>query len=431
MLKHIISNHKIDTKSIAPSWSFSHEGGVGGLGKENQDVFFEATPDEHVSIFGVFDGHGKAHGRQAAEVAAASMKEYLLEHLESLKAQPEIVVREAFKKAHDSVLRAFEELPSVTRIEGNLKDRPHYLIELLEEEGDDGVTKRWDASEGGTTATVVVALRIGRIIVAAIGDSAAVLVGRDAAGAVSELLLPEHSPTYVDEYLRMMKACPDAGLRFVYDCPDGELFDIFTTGSDGITCLDREAEKKADDHGCAVKNCRGELMTVVIIPESEIELPSAVVKEGPTRAVVDEQNIAMTRSLGDFYAHHHGVTWEPELRVLESADLLELPFHRPHLLLASDGVWDLWAFNDVAAALLPTDEAIIDEESIAAFCEATRAQGADYFDESADNLTGILVDLSYLIDLLSVDSERDTGVDVSDTNEESSEHEEASDMLRT
>lgn len=86
-----------------------------------------------------------------------------------------------------------------------------------------------------------------------------VLVGRDAAGAVSELLLPEHSPTYVDEYLRMMKACPDAGmrhpvplhldpsieryskasghfshagigLRFVYDCPDGELFDIFTTG---------------------------------------------------------------------------------------------------------------------------------------------------------------------------------------------------------
>eukprot|EP00965_Chrysotila_dentata_P257430 6212886-Pleurochrysis_carterae.AAC.3 len=29
---------------------------------------------------------------------------------------------------------------------------------------------------------------------------------------------------------------------------------------------------------------------------------------------IDEQYIAMTRSLGDFYAHHHGVSAEPEAR---------------------------------------------------------------------------------------------------------------------
>lgn len=31
---------------------------------------------------------------------------------------------------------------------------------------------------------------------------------------------------------------------------------------------------------------------------------------------------AASRSIGDFYAHVHGVTWEPRLRVLEMDDLL-------------------------------------------------------------------------------------------------------------
>lgn len=42
-------------------------------------------------------------------------------------------------------------------------------------------------------------------------------------------------------------------------------------------------------------------------------------------------------------------------------------------------------------------DATIDEKSIAAFCEATRVQGEDFFGESADNLTGILIDLSHFI----------------------------------
>lgn len=38
---------------------FSHEGGEGGRGKENQDTWFTARPSPDVSLYAVFDGHGK------------------------------------------------------------------------------------------------------------------------------------------------------------------------------------------------------------------------------------------------------------------------------------------------------------------------------------------------------------------------------------
>merc|ERR1719231_618144 len=106
----------------------------------------------------------------------------------------------------------------------------------------------------------------------------------------------------------------------------------------------------------------------------------------------------MTRSIGDFYAHEHGVIAEPEFRVLEADELAGKAWRRPHLLIASDGVWDLWSFDEVAAQLLPTDEAVVDDESVGAFSEANRAKGEEYFGESADNMTGVLIDLSQFAD---------------------------------
>ena len=38
---------------------FSHEGGEGSRGKENQDTWFTARPSPDVSLYAVFDGHGK------------------------------------------------------------------------------------------------------------------------------------------------------------------------------------------------------------------------------------------------------------------------------------------------------------------------------------------------------------------------------------
>ena len=102
----------------------------------------------------------------------------------------------------------------------------------------------------------------------------------------------------------------------------------------------------------------------------------------------------MTRPLGDFYAHEYGVTAAPEVRTIP---LAQVRLSHPALLLASDGVWDIWDYDEVAAQLVPaTGLGSLDamRERAARFCEATRATGFKYFGERADNLTGVLVNLS-------------------------------------
>jgi len=114
--------------------------------------------------------------------------------------------------------------------------------------------------------------------------------------------------------------------------------------------------------------------------------------------------ITMTRSLGDLYPHRYGVTWEPEVRVLQLASLTK-GCTQPLLLLASDGIWDIWDFDEVCQRLVAKGGAEPDsrrqlEQRAATFFEETRAKGCDYFDEAADNLTGVLVDLSAAVDRL-------------------------------
>ena len=112
----------------------------------------------------------------------------------------------------------------------------------------------------------------------------------------------------------------------------------------------------------------------------------------------------MTRSLGDFYAHYHGVTHEPETRVLTFASLRDRGVPRPRLLLASDGVWDLWTFDEVASKLWDHesqaesqpgggDGGLRLQQFATRLCDETRAKGEDYFGEGADNLTAVLLDL--------------------------------------
>lgn len=107
----------------------------------------------------------------------------------------------------------------------------------------------------------------------------------------------------------------------------------------------------------------------------------------------------MTRSLGDFYAHHHGVTWEPETRVLPIDRIAQRKWREPLLMLASDGVWDLWGFDEVAEQLISPDNSDPSLMALRAadFCEKTRAKGCHYFDEAADNLTGVLVHLDGVV----------------------------------
>ena len=53
------------------------------------------------------------------------------------------------------------------------------------------------------------------------------------------------------------------------------------------------------------------------------------------------------------------------------------------LIIASDGVWDLWGFDQVAEELISPDNAdpSLMATRCADFCEKTRAKGCHYFDE--------------------------------------------------
>ena len=62
-----------------------------------------------------------------------------------------------------------------------------------------------------------------------------------------------------------------------------------------------------------------------------------------------------------------------QVRQLEWTTLAERSWQRVFLLLASDGVWDLWEFDEVAAQLLPALKAQpVDVTTASEFCETTR-----------------------------------------------------------
>lgn len=132
---------------------------------------------------------------------------------------------------------------------------PPYLLQWMEDDGEEGERKfKWDAIDGGTTVTVVAVLRGVTALVASLGDSAAVLLSREREGrgaggrrggeVKTELMIAEHSPTNLNEYIRM-RAAGTSQVKFVYDCPDFSEFNIFRDDANGSPILDLNAQARA------------------------------------------------------------------------------------------------------------------------------------------------------------------------------------------
>ena len=56
--------------------------------------------------------------------------------------------------------------------------------------------------------------------------------------------------------------------------------------------------------------------------------------------------LGVTRSLGDFYLQHFGVSWEPAVSCIDLFDVAG-QLSQVTLVVASDGLWDLWQYKDV------------------------------------------------------------------------------------
>merc|ERR1719263_2611172 len=145
--------------------------------------------------------------------------------------------------------------------------------------------------------------------------------------------------------------------------------------------LSETSIQKADDAGCGFKTERGDRAAMLVTPES-----------GP----FSQMMLGVTRSLGDFYHQHYGVTWEPEVICRPISELLD-GASEGLLCLASDGFWDHWTFEDAVAELCSVHSpgtCATTRAKAEAWFENTRVRGAEAFGDHADNLTSIIATIS-------------------------------------
>lgn len=164
------------------------------------------------------------------------------------------------------------------------------------------------------------------------------------------------------------------GARFVYDTPhlfDDEASEHHIWRHDGSdvaapASIDLSSRARAQADGVAPKSVRGDLSALVLSqPSTEFSTIG----------------LTVTRSLGDVYMQAFGVTWEPEVHVLDlGADAG--PGSHALIVAATDGVWDLWQIDEVAHRLWSADS-----PSFTAFCDATLREARRKFADDGDDAT--------------------------------------------
>jgi serine/threonine protein phosphatase PrpC len=422
--------------------AYTHPGGSKPLDAKNQDTYFHLAIDDHNQVFGVLDGHGSENGTLVAEVASGAIKAYLAEHFNRLRTEPEAVFATAFERAHEAARQAV--------LESALPDENFKVVEGVvvdEWEGEDD-QMHLDAVDGGTTATVIALVDGSTLVHAQVGDSSALLGGvarggerasdGDGPRVIFSELMEEHSATNVLEYQRVLSSGPRSSmLRFTYDVPDAledegahslAIFRRSITGRGGGRRfeLNDAAKEYAEELGAAPKNVAGELPTILLTATTDTMFPRL---ELPL-------TLAMTRSIGDFYLHTCGVTWRPQVVQIDLAHIVRRgldgcglpsntatidveraggggeaagggdsadnpalsgsqPLDHLTLILASDGVWDLYEKHDVFRQIVCPPTAA-GQPSAAAhdFFAASVELGAEIFGSSSDNMTGIVVYLN-------------------------------------
>ena len=187
---------------------------------------------------------------------------------------------------------------------------------------------------------------------------------------------------------------------FVYDGDSEEFLEIFTVSDEGAVTVDAELADKLDELGVGYKSARGDRPTALIVPETED---------------YGQQKLGMTRTLGDFYMQHHGCTFEPAVSCIDLYDLVS-QLSQVTLILASDGLWDVWNYRDVlkfplkaagASSSSSSGEAggfgksLLDASGLAKqmdeLISETRSESSEMFGESADNITAICVSFDTIV----------------------------------
>ena len=431
---------------------------IGG-GRENQDDCFVCTAED-VIIMCVLDGHGREVGKCAANTARGKLLEYFREGACATMAAARGTAEEgkvaydclvnAHAVAHFAIKAAFRDKLEQQGLEVQ-EGEGGYLMKKRPGDRD------WSCVHGGSSCSVV-AIVGSKCYIANVGDSSGILCGyhksyvqemvtplgdaakrgmmspeevRAAAAAAAAaaagssnnitnnsdmdtedkaaaapssssrldtvMLTADHSPDSPDEYrrLRAFRASEDdprhPALKVVYDSPTSD-----KTCCPAVFTLDAQGEPHVTNDGRYYKNVRQEWASLV---------------STPSRAMFQDA-LAFTRSLGDLHLHTYGVTHEPEVQCLDlnliwqqqaatllgGEDVIEANANKMFcIVLATDGVWDNWAYEDVTRFVMDSScvQAVMQAPDGAqrvaqSFMQRNAVYARRNFGGQADNATGIV-----------------------------------------
>lgn len=342
-------------------------------GKQHQEDSFCTWTHENVVVGGVFDGHGGYNGKLASETCT----EHLIQWLNDNK---EVCGNWQGNDWKSKIVPLFCSMQTAIRdkflYDGPTKEKiPDRVVDLQDPHG---VIRSpaGDPIHGGTTGSVVIMFKTEEgqwcLVCANVGDSTGLLCWRRRKKC--EFLTVDHGPESQDEYKRINDLDSEkfpTKLLFVYDktnqyrkyeCPK-----VFLP--DGTR--DQQYVRSPWSFGLHPTNVRYEPAVYAVTPQHVSK---------------DATCIAMTRSLGDFYAQQFGLSWRPSINIRLLAagsstvfipdfdeesnrekkeaekkeekhttegkeDDDELDFT---IIIGSDGIWDCWKYDDFTEHLNDT-----------------------------------------------------------------------------
>jgi len=315
---------------------------VQGGGKSYQEdswIVF-CSEDKTLTANCVFDGHGALNGQLASRKCAELCWKWFNQEWKNMLTYDDhewrSTLRRFFLKMHRSIRELFEENEKSNRLTykrsiENIVDGKGVVREIS------GYPIR-----GGTTASVCIVVNTNekrQCVCANVGDSDALLM------PLSQSYLPgdkprknkhlsmDHSPRSETEFLRVKnlpKSQFPVKLMFVYDV---------SSEKNKYDCPQVFLRQGVKDARYLSQPSRYD------IRPTNIRKDPAVYAVTPRGVLKDVTCIAMTRSLGDLYAHPFGLTWEPDVSIQKLEPDIEYL-----VTVGSDGVWDCWKFNEFSNA---------------------------------------------------------------------------------
>jgi serine/threonine protein phosphatase PrpC len=331
---------------------------VQGAKQYQEDSYFSfESPNKLITVGGIFDGHGGMNGMIASNAA----RDHSLQYFDLAKTKCEEWGVENWRA---NLLQLFEEIHE--KIREVLREQS--LDRIVDEKG---VVRSGMGNpvHGGCTGSIIVqklnADGSSTFISANVGDSTALLCFTDETPEEPKyhMLTVKHDTNH-EEFLRIRDLPSEqypTKLMFVYDvikiqrkyeCPL-----IFNEAGE----KDEKYKKDPWNNGLRPVNVRMEVGAYAVTPKD---------------IYMDSTCIAVTRALGDFYAHPFGLTHKPSITVYE------LPAKRSCIVtVASDGIWDCWAYNDFVdyVKTCPNMHSVMNET----IGRAIHNFGAKYYDDAA------------------------------------------------